>query len=190
MFAHYVLPMLALVLFYQYKGKRNILPALLMTIAILLSTSGTGIMLSFIIWSVWGYQYIKCRDIGNLFLRIIIISIIVLFVILPVFNTELMKMSLDRLFGENDTASSNIRIVRGFAVYSMLPLQYKIFGFGYGNYSTYVSENNITTRYDQVDSSYTNAAAFILPGSVIACVSRCHDSEHSTRSLRVHPFVL
>jgi hypothetical protein len=169
-FAAYVIPMLAFVLFYKYKDSKfkSILLAAIITVALLLSTSGGGIILASFLWGAWSLKFIKGQNTYLSVLKLILVLVIVFLVVLPVFNAELLVKSLGRLFSDNQLSSSNIRIVRGFSVFSMLPITYKIFGVGYGNYATYVIENSITTIYDlKGNSTWVNASAYILMGTGI-----------------------
>lgn len=163
-FPQYTLPYLAYLLFKtRLNVKYRFLEAILLTIAIIFTTSGQGIVISFFVWSLWlltKFYNSKSKKINIKFIMAIVAFIILIPIII---NHPTVDRSLGRLFGTS-TASSNSRIFRGFFIYKELGFIYKIIGVGYGNVGAHILHNQIYTVYDSphIVSEYMNSVAYIL----------------------------
>lgn len=163
-FAHYVVPALLIILFYEDQGvKKNsvnrVIYSLIFTSALLISGSGTAVIMTGIVWGIWVIKKIKITL--KSFISITIIFLMLVYII----QIPLVQNSINRITADNELSSRNVRITRGFAVYEQLSLPNKIFGVGYGNYATYVNAYNIKTDFDLGDSSYVNTMAYMLVGT-------------------------
>lgn len=168
-FAQYVLPILMYELFINNKSNyKRLFIAILITAALVLSTSGTGIIVATILWIYWFIKRLTQLNKTNIIKVFIIIFASILFINFNQMDSNIISKSVDRLSLQNPMSSTNIRVTRGFVVYSQMPLSYKLFGIGFGNYGAYVENNNITTIYDlEGNSVWVNAGAYVLTGSGI-----------------------
>lgn len=161
-YAQFVLPYFAYTLFSKNESHKYV-RAMILTTGCILSTSGQGIAISFLIWTVHFAKSIFNRKLHTIDLRIIIVGIIALVMILPITRTEIMQNSLKRLFS-GPSASSYSRIFRGFAVYEQLKPIHKVIGVGYGHKGVYMSHENTATDHfgDDLYGEYMNSIAGIL----------------------------
>ena len=64
---------------------------------------------------------------------------------------------------------------RGFAVFSQIPLEYKLFGIGLGNAERIIKENAITTIYDSrwytTYDYYNNISSALIYGGVVGVIA-------------------
>lgn len=81
---------------------------------------------------------------------IVIILILSSGVLLPVFQRIFAIGTIGKSGGNGSTA---VRLFRGFAIYSKLPLGAKLFGVGLGNVGNAVRTFGITTQYDAIQST-------------------------------------
>ncbi|AHM57291.1 hypothetical protein EAL2_c20100 [Peptoclostridium acidaminophilum DSM 3953] len=165
-FTHYVIPALLLVLFYkesivQNDNRKNIVLSIIFTIALLLSGSGSAVVMTFIVWSMWAFNKFKIS------LKHIFRVIIIVFLIVGVIQIPIVESSINRVMSDSNLSTKNVRVMRGFAVYRGIELPNKIFGVGYGNYATYIGAKNIQTEYDLGESTYVNTMAYVLVGTGI-----------------------
>lgn len=164
-FSEFVIPIFIYVLFSK-NSKYKYIISIIFTIALIFSTSGTGIVFTFILWGIW---FFKTFILNFNKLSIVVLPLmasIIFFIVAQ--NFEIIVSSLNRLNLNNPLSSINIRLIRGYIVYSDLPLLEKIFGIGYGNYGTYVTGNNINTIYDLTGNKvWVNTGAYLLTGTGI-----------------------
>jgi len=161
-YAQYVLPYLAYLLFYKNISHRFV-KASILTFACMLSTSGQGIIISFIIWVLYFihdiYISFKKSKISNTTLMTISVMIVVM---LYAIKSSLMQKSLSRLFiGEH--ASAHSRIFRGYDIYGQLKFIHKIIGVGWGHATIYIMNYDIVTKcIVESVSDYMNSIAYFL----------------------------
>jgi hypothetical protein len=165
-YAHYVLPFLCMKLLgYQNLVRKNFIHAVIITIFIIISASGNGIVTASIIWAT--YFLIKGKR--NLITKAayILIGAIAFFVIYQILlNFTFFSETVSRLFLSSGNAASkaDYRIYRGFAVWFDTPLIYQIFGAGYKNGEALINYFSIFTKYDisGVNLEYFNVISQIL----------------------------
>ena len=130
----------------RIKIKNRIIISLLLSLAIFMTTSGTGIICVTVIWLVYFIKMIfKATSSGKL--KIYSIFIIIFFIIfsLILLNSSFTQNALYRisyidLLNVNTAGGARFR---GFVQYSKLPLINKIFGVGYGN----IADGALNTWY-------------------------------------------
>jgi hypothetical protein len=153
----FILPFLAYSLFNKHTS--NLKLSIFLTIGLVLSTSGQGLILSVVIWSIWIIRQTlnKKRKV-----KIQIIPIFFLFVVITPFilQNDTIQRSIDRLWG-GPTASSTSRIFDGFNIYGELPILYKVIGVGFGN-EAFLINNQLISSGSQGVLSYMNSLAYIL----------------------------
>lgn len=167
-YARYVLPYLAYCLFNQsFESKYNssIKIALILTLGLLLSTSGQGILLGGLLWGLYFINKSYNLHAHTIRMKYLAIGLVLPITSIFVLRLDMIQKSLDRLWG-GPMASSSLRIFRGFAVYTQFPILEKIVGVGYGNAGTYILDNSIYTPYDFPGMpEYMNSVAYILTGT-------------------------
>ncbi|WP_206736747.1 hypothetical protein, partial [Enterococcus faecium] len=141
-YVQYILPCLVILLF--IKKAYNLKMAIFISIGLVFSTSGQGLIIGLIIWVL--YIILELRR--NI---LVFISTSIFFVLLigSILKISFIERSLARLFG-SDTSSSNSRIFEPFSYFMNLETQNKIFGIGY---------NNISPIFGKV---YLNSVSYVL----------------------------
>lgn len=163
-FAQFTLPYLAYVLFKNRKEiKIKFSETIFLTIGLVLTTSGQGIILGLFVWGIWfftKFYNVKNKKINLIFFLGICIFIVAIPIVLKV---PVVERSVARLFG-SPASSSSSRIFRGFHIYNQLETIYKFIGVGYGNVGAHIVYKGIYTIYDTgfIQSEYMNSIAYIL----------------------------
>lgn len=108
--------------------------AICISVGIILSGSGQGLLILGICWGVWLISIGKNISKKN-FMKLLSVLIILMFVICKLLNTQLMKNIFIRLFTDNVNAGGNAIIARltGYSHFSELSQLFKLIGVGYGN---------------------------------------------------------
>jgi hypothetical protein len=169
-FAGYVIPALAIILFYKSPSfhitkTASTIIALVLSVALILSGSGTAIILLVVCWFFWGVNYLKEKKPQKLFLKTMIISVTILLITILLYRSPYVNGSINRVLSDGNLSSRNVRISRGFVIFEQLPRNDKIIGVGYGNNYISIDKYNIVTPYDIEGSNYTNTIAYILIGT-------------------------
>lgn len=158
--AKFLLPGLALSLFgWTDKRKVDYFPMVLISLAIILTTSVQGILVGLITIAFFSIELlIKSRKNINILLFGVMIAVTLLSLVYLSSSLGLTDVSFRRIqtISIDSTGSTGIRIFRGFAIFGQLPLLFKIIGVGLGNTSFFVLRNGIQTIYDS--SSFTDTA--------------------------------
>lgn len=164
-FALYEIPFLCLILFDDYKPIfKKILSAALISVALYLSTSISGIIvatfiwISFIITSASKKVLEKKVDIIKYFS---LFAIVIMFLTLLVFRSEYVYSSI------NIGGSFGQRITRGFILLKHFGLSEWITGVGLNNIDTYMKALNLSTIYDEGNLNYMASLIGILVSSGI-----------------------
>lgn len=164
--AQYLAPSLILYLFksnnssikgFEYKK------IALITFGMLLTVSANAYVSLILIYFVWVTSIISKKKISKkLFLAIAILIIVgILFLMFSNIGKDVINRLL--LLGNNTQThgSSSIRVMRGMAFYFAIPIEFKIFGIGFGNFMQFKKIYNINTIYETLDE-YMNTNAYIL----------------------------
>lgn len=163
-FAFYVLPCLIILLI---KDNKLMMP-IIITLALVLSTSGAGIGIAAIIWLLFFLRKMLTFKNKKILIKlhyfipgIIVASIIVISLLI---FTNL----FDRVFG----GSFNARILRSFMIFEKVPINSKIFGVGMNNIANFMDFYNITTTLDE--SNLNNGATistYLVQFGIIGFIS-------------------
>lgn len=169
-FANYVFP----ALFLKKRNRFNISESIIISIALVASTASIGMILVSLYWIKLIFNKIRNKNplygLTDVF-KIIIVALIIIAILN---STHVIDRNINKIFsviGANN--SLNIRVIRGFYLFYIMPLDIKLIGVGWGNISKYISANKIITIFDGSlkDLSYMNSMAMILNSSgVIAFV--------------------
>lgn len=129
-FATFMLPILVLVL-----RKSEYISAIFFTIAIFASTSSLGILCAA---AVWGYHVFFSEI--SITKKIALILLIAIGTI-TLTQTSLFEYGINKITSTNFT--NNVRLTRGFTIYSKLPIINKLFGIGVNNLAYYQESGQI-----------------------------------------------
>ncbi|UKS64971.1 hypothetical protein [Rossellomorea marisflavi] len=173
--AQFLFPALLFSLFEFNKEKKytSVKFALLVSISLIATLSAQAIFITLIIWLIWLLSLHKRltfrKRVGISFL---FIFVSLSFVILVFNNEPLHKATIGRFVEGTSYDSTGVRIVRGFQVFEQLDGYHKLIGTGYGNVTSYVLSNNITTENDLYginangqrlyNYEYMNTVAYVL----------------------------
>jgi len=173
--AQYLLPAIVVHLERLKRAPYKSLASLaLIEIAITISTSTLGIIVSFMM--IIFYVCMGTSEAAMKFRRIVILC-------LPLLIAVFVYFVRDRLFYEADVSSllsytsdkSTYRLYRGFAYYAQFPFLNKIFGVGFNNMTSFVNAHNLSYAYEIVSedvvSEYLNGISqSLVYGGIIAFV--------------------
>lgn len=162
--AYSIVPFLICSLFGKkyHDGKLNqAFDAFFVSVGIILSTSGQGILAIGVAWAIWILLRFKNGGFRNLKEIVLLVSIVVAIVLL--YNSGILKFALERATDTGETGTVSAR-TSGYATLELLtPLQ-RVFGAGYGNY---VVENTygLGVFYDVVN--YSSIAQFLFTQGIV-----------------------
>lgn len=140
------------------KGKnKGSFDAVWVSLAIILSTSGQGIIGTAIIWAVWLFMRIKCGEFKKKDL-LLLVGVAVVAVVL--YKIGILKFALDRASDTNEGGAMDARSSGYDSLVLLSPLQ-RLFGSGFGNF---VVENTfgLNIVYEYVNYSTLSEFLFTL----------------------------
>ena len=170
-YAAYLIPLLAILLFDDEKKLQEKwkLPVLI-SITMVISTSGVGILLCTATWGMYfAFNYSTTKN-RLMLLPFIVMAAATMFSLLMMYN-EQFSITVSNLFRVQDQvrfatgSKADYRIYRGFAMYQQLPVLNKLFGVGFANMNDFAISHNIRTIYDIATSQtveYYNGISQIL----------------------------
>lgn len=156
-FVLFIMPLL-----YMCLKKNKIVFGGIITIAIFLSTSTTGLMLSFVLWS---YQIMRGQSRKNKIIAVtILVTLSFLLVTLPIFETTINKLQQTDIEG-------NFRLTRGYDIFFNSANEYKVFGVPYTTVGSYllsgeVYVSNINPNIPYFDYVNTISQVLIIYGVI------------------------
>ncbi|MBR5529131.1 MAG: hypothetical protein IKU57_01525 [Oscillospiraceae bacterium] len=135
--------------------------AFFVSVGIILSTSGQGILAIGVAWAIWVLLRFKNGGFRNLKELLLLISVVVAIVVL--YNSGILKFALERATNTSESGTVSAR-TSGYATLELLGPMQRIFGAGYGNY---VVENNygLGVFYDVVN--YSSIAQFLFTQGIV-----------------------
>lgn len=162
----YLAPVLILYLFksnnelsckYEYKN------ILIITVGMLLTVSANAYISLFFIYIIWIISNFRKKKISKKLLGVIAIIIVtgVIFLTFTNIGRSVINRFIILLSNQQREGSSSIRVLRGMAFYLAMPVQFQIFGIGFGNFIQFKAAYNIETIYETMDE-YMNTNAYIL----------------------------
>jgi hypothetical protein len=150
--ALYISPCVFCVLSKNNIQKKDFVYALLITGAVLFSTSGTGYLLVFTVWIAHLFRIIKKGRIPAwmLFAFVILVVTVVVFF----YNSDYSPVLTRRLrsVGDGSESSINVRLLKGLYDFKTLSPLEQIFGIGCGTYDSYININNGAFGYEYMNS--------------------------------------
>lgn len=164
-FALYVIPSLALLLWNYIDIKLRYFNLVLITIAVILSTSGNGIILMVVIYILFFINKLQGRH------TILVIFAGIVFLIAGYIiyeKSEVIQYTVNAFSDNTDSDNSKTyyRIYRGFEVYGELPFYAQITGIGFRNAEHFLKTTNSQVynknKTGDVNFEYFNSIAAIL----------------------------
>jgi len=109
----------------------------IISIGVVLSSSGTGYLVLLIAWGLFIIKVLINNKNAGTSLTIIGLTIVAIIVIsaTPYFETILFRL---RDFGSGSESSINVRLLKGFSLFGRLPIMQQLFGMGCGTYNSFV----------------------------------------------------
>ncbi len=133
-FARYAVLGLVLFLWTSKKGTSGLLPALVSTGAILLSTSSQGYFLVMVVWGIWLLTQSHRSKNNTTTIFLVFVVLCLPFLLQTIYNLPFVQDTITRSLG-GDIGNTNTAIgarLGGFAEFDALPFFNKIFGCGFG----------------------------------------------------------
>lgn len=127
----WVIPLICMML-----DKAKMIPAIIITISVLLSTSSTGIVMVAVIWGCYAFSLKgdTSKPVRRMFILAGILLIVGIFFSMDIFSSgidKLMNISIER-------ATNSVRLTLGYKLWWAAPLLYKILGIPYANVESYL----------------------------------------------------
>lgn len=134
--AYYVMPYLCYALFHKYidqkDKKQSYIYAAIISVGVLCTTSGQGVLCVFALWIIWLFYYL----ITNKIQKGLIVAIVFIIAAFVVLSNERVVFTLERIFFTDDSALSAVDArYQGYDAFGRLSTLFQIIGTGYGNYS-------------------------------------------------------
>ncbi|MFW7374242.1 hypothetical protein [Vagococcus fluvialis] len=153
-YAQYAIPCLVISLF--NKKYLSFWFSIFISVGLLLSTSGQGILIASFIWVVFVFnQLITLKK--EKIAYFLILTIPVTLVLINIMNKEFFQRSIGRLFTPG-TGSAELRIYQGFTIFGSLTFIEKLIGIGFNNIQEYITSSALYG----ITTPYMNSLSFIL----------------------------
>lgn len=166
-FSIYLVPYIAFTLFSkELVLRKRLLKAIIVTIAVLVSVSGNGVILVLLCWAL---HFLVLNNNRNLNKKIIVSAFGLLLLVftyailnnIPEFN----QMFSVLFVNTSGTTKADFRIYRGLDTFIQLPLMQQLFGVGFYHMSIFAEIFGIVSRYDyswQTATEYYSAISQVL----------------------------
>ena len=164
--AYSILPFIACSLFgpkYTERDTRQ-RDAILISVAIVLTTSGQGLICLIVIWAFWLINNIVK---GHLNKRVVIQVLIITIVVLVFYRIGLLNYILGRATNTDSTGAISAR-ASGYVTLDLLNMSQSIFGTGYGNYVT-LNIYGLDVPYAYVN--YSSVAEYLFTTGIVGTIS-------------------
>lgn len=155
-------------------GKMISLFFVIINLALLLTLSGTAIIILIINIIYYAKYVFKFRKDNLIYcIIILVISIATLNYILSLEVFQKLFSRINEISGNGQFNSGYIRITRGFVAFFHLPFFSKLFGIGFGNYATIVTNNLIqylTTVTSTLVTWLNDIQTYLIDGGIIGII--------------------
>lgn len=158
-FCQYLLPYLAICLYSdRLVRKRRMIKAVVVTVAMIMTVSGNGIIAAAILWLLYFLIFGKSKRGTRIFVAILGVAImIIVFEILQridVFNSMFAQLFSDNSGGGYHFVKADYRIYRGFDLFGKLPILQETFGVGYRHMKMFATQAGIVSQFDSSNAAY------------------------------------
>ena len=151
----------------KQKEKRVLLNAGLVSLGALLTMSTSAVVYIAVTWILWMIKEGK-RNILKVIGWIMMIGLIVITAYSRGNLTNFISVTrrlTDAFSGNSISNSASLRLAKGFDVYSNLPIQYQIFGIGFGTYASALNNSILASSMSSIGNEYMNSFSYILVSS-------------------------
>ncbi len=147
-----------LLLFSQQK--KNMLMSIIVSVAILLTGSTSGLVVLIIMWGMSFFSY-KFSKPAKIFMVILAILAVLAFLNLSMFSQSLEKITFEM---SGESGNMDVRMLRGYWIYGVLDSRSQLLGISDYNISDYVYGNasEFTRQVGYEDNFYLNTVQRIL----------------------------
>lgn len=159
-----------LVLFFSKKcDKDDIKYAIIISIGTVLTMSTSAMLYLMFAWGMWFVKEGK----ENVIKFFLIIVIVVVFILMAIKHGQLdnviivIRRFTNIITGDSITASSQLRMLKGFDVFIALPILQQLLGIGFGNYTAALSLLSNNRSIIMLDNEYMNTVSYLLVSSGI-----------------------
>ncbi|MBE6771522.1 MAG: O-antigen ligase family protein [Ruminococcaceae bacterium] len=157
--AEYIVPYVAVCLFGKNLVKKYALfNAVVVSIVVLTTVSGTGIVVVLIEWVLFfaglGQKKSKYRFIYMIAGGLILVAVYFILRQIPAVDTMFDRLFIDNTGNDYSSTKADYRIYRGFDLFTKLPLYGQIFGIGYNHMQLFASINGIVSEFDNENLAY------------------------------------
>lgn len=158
----FILPCLVILLC-EKKNIGRMLMAVAVTLLLMSTASGIGIVCCVAVWLYYLFVVSKGISLPKKFLLVILVAVMFLIIHSILMGVPIYKNSVENLFVASDRGSSkaDYRVYRGFNAYFSLGTVAKILGVGYRQMSSYLLFNGNTEIFvaGETNTEYLNAVA-------------------------------
>lgn len=148
----YCIPYVVIRLFSTSNLKyKNIVSALFVTLAMVLTTSSMAIFVCFVIWLMFVVRISSMNNWGAVKSLLLVLPIVIIGIVLVLSSSGVLtSFSIKMNSIQNITESSSFtwRVLRGWECYKGIGPFQKIFGCGYGDVANYLNYIKLRTIYD------------------------------------------
>ena len=170
-YAQYILGYLAVVLADNSKhGKLLSREAVVISLALLLTWSGTAILSTLLLWTILFFKLKIRKSIKyGLILPTVLLCACISFNYIRSTERgeEIMERKEEMSFQQSRVSSGMIRIFRGFLVYGDMPLDEKIFGVGTGTIPDVIDHSKFLFMFYDFDRYVNTAQAVLIGGGIV-----------------------
>ena len=164
-FCEYVIFSLVFLLLIEKKKFKDWLYIVIITAAVAVSRSALGFFTLSFIYGIFVIKAVKKRKISSK--RIVTSVIIIIVGIFAMWKFGLLEEALWRVAttSSEEATTGNLRLLRGFVIYNEMPILFKVFGMGFGNFAEFIETYNIQTIFDSTLSrtnEFMNSISVIL----------------------------
>lgn len=166
-FAQYLLPILCLELFSERNKEKLLTPYSIFIIAILvLLRSGNGFLGLVVLLIVKVWTFLRNVRVGTKILAIVIVAPLTFYAVSSYVSTEVGAAMLERTneLENDDSAASYIRVYRGYALYSELPLTNQLVGINDERLMQIIPRTSIAYLFagTQTNDTYMNGVQAVM----------------------------
>lgn len=164
-FSYFVAVPLAYMLGVMRTNWKTIIGAMIITVALVLSTSSSGLLVLVICWAFFFSKSMSKNDCGKTVVNpLVILGGILL--IAAVIGLLMSPLSADLFARALDGGSVSTRIIRGFLIFSQMGTFEQLFGVGINNLTSYIECFGVYTPYDEAILEYLSGfnSCFVYSG--------------------------
>ena len=165
-FAQFIMPLIAIDLFYA-KDKKHLIRSAFWVVCALMSKSGMAILGLGIIGIAYGVYYLKThkfyQNIVTILFLAVPISLAFAYILRTVYISEFLERA-GEFSGDNENVSGYVRVVRGFVVYENMSLVQKLTGISGNALQGVIGASGLLASFSRDSGIYFNLVQNMLIG--------------------------